>query len=112
MPIPSWRRTPRGRESCERAQGRAAETQGPLPVDRLHGTTLSSLEEAPLDAQYVAVKTEWRWEFDRPDRSELTLPSTFILFAGGGSPKIVFYLTHWDINKILQEHGWVAPSAP
>jgi hypothetical protein len=72
-------------------------------------TALMSLDATPLDEHYVMVKTVWRWEFDRPERPELTLPSTFILFRTGGAPKIVFYLTHQDITTTLREHGLLGP---
>jgi hypothetical protein len=75
-------------------------------------TTLMSLEETPLDDHYVMVRTSWRWEFDRPERPEISLPSTFIVRKSGGALKIVFYLTHQDIMTVLRNHGLLPAPAP
>jgi len=74
-------------------------------------TRLMSLDETPLDDHYVMVRTSWRWEFDRPDRPEITLQSTFIVRKSDETLKIVFYLTHEDVMSVLRKHGLLPPAS-
>ena len=75
-------------------------------------TKLASLQETRLDDRYTLARTEWQWQFapsgDAP--TELTLPSTFIVDRSGSEPRIVLYMMHHDIARLLKEHGLI--SAP
>ena len=74
-------------------------------------TALVGLDETRLDARYTLARTEWRWQFSRPDAEtvDLTLPSTFIVDRAG-EPRIVFYLAHADVTAVLRERGLVTGS--
>jgi hypothetical protein len=70
-------------------------------------TELVHLEETPLDDRYTLTRTEWRWQFARPDRAptEITLPSTFIVERTSEGPRIVLYLMHADVVAVLRQRG-------
>jgi len=73
-------------------------------------TSLVSLRETTLNDQYVMAETEWQMTFAQGEEpaKEIRVASTFIVYTGGGQPKIVFYLPHHDVMKILKEGG-IAP---
>jgi hypothetical protein len=68
-------------------------------------STLLSKQENWLDARYLFVKTQWRFEFADPSAPELEGCSTFLIDAGGSAPKILVYMAHQDIFKLLQARG-------
>ena len=70
-------------------------------------------EETRLDTQYVMVKTHGSMRFEKAPGQPIDLDNDtlYILFIKDDSPKIVFYLTHEDLMKIMQEHGLV-PGKP
>jgi len=71
-------------------------------------TTLAALQETKLDDRYTLARTEWRWQFDAA--ADLTVPSTFIVDRSGDEPRIVLYMMHHDIARLLKERGLI--SAP
>jgi ketosteroid isomerase-like protein len=71
-------------------------------------TKLAALQETKLDDRYTLARTEWRWQFDAP--AELTVPSTFIVDRSGTELRIVLYMMHHDIARLLKDHGLI--SAP
>jgi hypothetical protein len=75
----------------------------------LKSTALVSLQQTPLDDQYVMVKTRWRWNFEGVEPLENS--STFIVRRSEGTPKIVFYLTHEDMMAMLRAKK-SSPAAP
>ena len=66
-----------------------------------------SLDETPLDDHYVMVKALVHMRFEKIPGQPVDLKdhSTYILFVGDISPKIVFYLTHENLMKIMQDKG-------
>jgi hypothetical protein len=73
----------------------------------LQATTLVSLEETPLDARYVLVKTRWQMLFDRANAKteEVLADSTFVVDTAVDEYKIVLYLAHQDIQEVLKDRG-------
>ena len=65
------------------------------------------LDETRLDDHYTMVKahTHMRFEKNPGQPIDLTDCSTYILFLKDDSPRIVFYTTHENLMKILQERG-------
>ena len=65
------------------------------------------LEETRLDDHYVMVKVQSRMRFEKNPGHPVNLQdsSSYILFIQDDSPKIVFYTTHENLMKILQEKG-------
>jgi ketosteroid isomerase-like protein len=74
------------------------------------GTTLAGLREERLDDRYTLARTEWRFQFAARDgaSSELTLPATYIVDRSDGEPRIVVYVMHHDIARVLKERGLLA----
>jgi hypothetical protein len=70
-----------------------------------------SVQDAPLDARYSLVRTEWRWRVVRGNEAvaDLTLPSTFVVDRSGAHPQIVCYLPHQDITTVLRDRGLLPP---
>jgi hypothetical protein len=65
------------------------------------------LDETRLDDHYVMVKVHSHMRFEKNPGHPIDLKdsSTYILFIQNASPKIVFYTTHENLMKILQERG-------
>jgi hypothetical protein len=70
-------------------------------------TALVSLEETPLDARYVLVKTKWQMTFSRfnADPEQVLAGSTFIVDTATDEFKIVLYLANQDIVQVLKDRG-------
>ena len=70
-------------------------------------TALVSLEETPLDARYVLVKTKWQMTFSRPNANpeQVLADSTFIVDTAADEFKIVLYLANQDIVQVLKDRG-------
>ncbi|HKF38703.1 MAG TPA: hypothetical protein VKB35_17545 [Ktedonobacteraceae bacterium] len=68
---------------------------------------VSSLDETRLDDHYVMVKAHVQMRFEKNQGQPIDLIdySTYILFVKDDSPKIVFYTTHENLMKIMQERG-------
>ena len=66
-------------------------------------TKLAALQETKLDDRYTLARTEWLWQFARSGEAptELTLPSTFIVERLDGEFRIVVYMMHHDIGRVL-----------
>jgi hypothetical protein len=65
------------------------------------------LDETRLDDSYVMVKVHSHMRFEKKPGQPIDLQdsSTYILFVKDDSPKIVFYTTHENLMKIMQERG-------
>jgi len=74
-------------------------------------TALVAFEETVLGDRYSLVRAQFRWLFeDSGQRDAITLPASFVVDRGGGSPQIVFYLNERDVFSVLRERG-VLPAA-
>ena len=92
----------------------AADLQRAIPKRKLllesagyQDTELVGFEETALTARYSLVRAQFQWRFratdDRP--ATVTLPSTYIVDGGSGSPRIVLYLNEQDVVSVLRERG-------
>jgi hypothetical protein len=72
-------------------------------------TTLVGLHEIELDQRYTLARTEWQWQFGPAGaaRTELTLPSTFIVERSSDGVRIVVYVMHQDLVGVLRDRGWL-----
>jgi len=66
------------------------------------GMELGHIEETPLDDDHTLVRTSWtlRMRGDSP-RPPITLSSTFLLRREEGAWRILLYLNHQDMGKLL-----------
>lgn len=73
------------------------------------GTELVSFEETVLDERYVLVQAQLRMRFRQGEGEpvEAVLPSTYLLFDDGGSPRIVFHLESEDLGQAMADRGIV-----
>jgi hypothetical protein len=82
--------------------------------DRLgcQSTYLVFLHQTQLDVRYILVRTEWKLTFARSqgEPQQILVGSTIILDTGPDPFKIVFYLDHHDLMKVLKEHGILNPA--
>jgi hypothetical protein len=71
----------------------------------LRSSRLIARRDTAVSERYVLVDTEWQMDFvpaDKPAAS-ITVGSSFLIDMGGTEPKILAYLTHQDIFRLLQE---------
>lgn len=64
-------------------------------------------EEFQLDNHYAMVKAHKFMRFEKAPGQpvDISNDTSYVLFVKDAAPKIVFYLTHDDLIKILQERG-------
>ena len=69
---------------------------------------LISLRETKLGNDYLMAETEWQMTFAQGGISseKIKVASTFIVYAGGDQPKIVFYLPQDDVIALLKSRGF------
>jgi hypothetical protein len=65
------------------------------------------LDETRLDDHYVMVKVHSHMRFEKNPGQTIDLQdsSAYVLFVKDDSPRIVFYTTHENFMKIMQERG-------
>jgi len=65
------------------------------------------LDQTRLDDHYVLAKVQAHMRFEKNPGQPIDLKdsSTYILFIKDDSPRIVFYTTHENLLKIIQERG-------
>ncbi len=70
-------------------------------------TKVLSLEEIPIDEQYMMVKAHFLMKFQQAskDAVEINLNSTYILFMKGDAPKIVMHIEPEDVKEAMQARG-------
>jgi hypothetical protein len=68
---------------------------------------LVSRRDIPIGDRYVVVDTRWEMDFapDGQPGTSLNVGSVFLIDMGGPEPKILAYLTHQDIFRLMQERG-------
>lgn len=71
------------------------------------------LTETPLDERYTMAKVHWRMIFEKQPAHphDFTFFITYFLFDAGIGPKVVFYVSHDDEQKIMRDAGLI-PYAP
>ena len=67
------------------------------------------LEETPLDGHYTMVKVNWKMVFEKEEGRPLDFKFyiTYFLFDSGSGPKVVFWISHDDEQKVMQEAGLI-----
>jgi hypothetical protein len=70
-------------------------------------TKVLSLEETPLDNQYIMVKAHFLMQFQKTpgQTTEAKVDSTYILFMKDDAPKIVMHIEHEDLKEAMQARG-------
>ena len=65
--------------------------------------------ETPLDERYTMAKVLWRMVFEKEQGhvGEFEFYITYFLFDPGPGPKVVFYISHDDEQKVMQEAGLI-----
>jgi hypothetical protein len=73
-----------------------------------------SVVETPLDERYTMAKVHWHLLFEQPRGHALpfTFFITYFLFDPGSGPKVVFYISHDDEQKVMQEAGLIPAEEP
>ncbi|HJT99847.1 MAG TPA: DUF4440 domain-containing protein [Actinomycetes bacterium] len=63
--------------------------------------TLADLEHQALDDSYVLVRTRWLGERTGDGAAPVGLASTFLLRRDGERLRVVLYLNHQDLRRVL-----------
>jgi len=68
---------------------------------------ITLLDVTRLEKRYIMVKSRSQMRFEKTSGEPVDLESnsTYILFVAEDSLKIVFFLTHENLVKIMQERG-------
>ena len=70
------------------------------------------IDETPLDGNYTMAKVHWHLVFDKDGKLlDFRFYCTYILYDAGGGPKVVFYLSHEDEQKVMGEAGLLPAEA-
>jgi hypothetical protein len=72
-----------------------------------------SVEETPLDERYTMAKVRWRMTFEKQPGHPLDFEFylTYFLFDPGSGPKVVFWISHDDEQRVMQESGLISAEA-
>ena len=67
------------------------------------------IEETPLDDRYTMAKVHWHMSFEaQPARQlEFRFALTYFLFDGGLGPKVAFWISHDDEQKVMRDAGLI-----
>ncbi len=67
------------------------------------------IAETPLDDRYTMAKVHWEMIFERERGRPLDFRFyiTYFLFDPGTGPKVVFYISHDDEQKVMREAGLI-----
>jgi hypothetical protein len=67
------------------------------------------VEETQLDERYTMAKVHWKMVFEKePGKpQEFLFFITYFLFNPGTGPKVAFYISHDDEQKVMQEAGLI-----
>ncbi len=68
-----------------------------------------SVEETPLDERYTMAKVHWHMVFEKEPGTPLDFRFfiTYFLFDPGSGPKVAFYISHEDEQKVMREAGLI-----
>jgi ketosteroid isomerase-like protein len=86
------------RELFLKALPRRAELFGAAGIGRV---VLDDVAHEALDDTYVLARTTWRAERAADGREPVRLASTFLLRREGDGLRVVLYLNHQDLAKVL-----------
>ncbi|MBN2318966.1 MAG: hypothetical protein JXR49_07810 [Acidobacteria bacterium] len=70
--------------------------------------------ETPLDDHYTMAKVHWHMIFEKQPGHLIDFKFffTYFLFDPGSDPKVVFWISHDDEQKVLQEAGLIPIKQP
>jgi len=76
----------------------------------LRFTRLIARRDTPIGERYVLVDTQWQMDFAPPGKPAVTLTpqSSFLIDMGAPQPKILAYLSHQDIFKLMEDSDLVS----
>jgi hypothetical protein len=65
--------------------------------------------ETPLDERYTMAKVHWHLIFEKQRGHPLDFKFfiTYVLFDTGAGPKVVFYISHDDEQKVMKDAGLI-----
>jgi ketosteroid isomerase-like protein len=86
------------RQAFLRALPRRAELFAAAGITRV---ALTDLQHHALDNTYVLARTDWRAERQGAASTSVRLSSTFILRRDADRLRVVFYLNHQDLTRVL-----------
>ena len=68
-----------------------------------------SIDETPLDKRYTMAKVHWQMVFEKEQGSPLDFKFfiTYLLFDPGSGPRVVFYISHDDEQKVMKDAGLI-----
>lgn len=71
-----------------------------------------NVTETPLDERYTMAKVYWQMIFEKQPGHPLDFKFfiTYFLFDIGTGPKIVFYISHDDEQKVMRDAGLIPSS--
>ena len=67
------------------------------------------IEKTSLDDRYTMAKVHWHMTFEKQPGHPLDFKFfiTYFLFDSGSGPKVVFWISHEDEQKVMQEAGLI-----
>ena len=68
-----------------------------------------NVDATPLDERYTMAKVHWQMVFEKDPGNPLDFKFyiTYFLFDPGTGPKVVFYISHDDEQKVMKEAGLI-----
>ena len=65
----------------------------------------------PLDERYTMAKVHWQLRFEKTpgQPQDFRFFITYFLFDPGTGPKVAFYISHEDEQKVMREAGLLPP---
>lgn len=72
------------------------------------------IAETVLDDRYTMAKVHWHMVFEKEPGNPLDFKFfiTYILFDPGSGPKVAFYISHDDEQKVMQDAGLIPAKGP
>jgi hypothetical protein len=73
-----------------------------------------SIVETALDDRYTMAKVHWHMVFEKEPGNPLDFKFfiTYFLFDPSSGPKVAFYISHDDEQKVMQEAGLIPTKQP
>ena len=67
------------------------------------------IDATPLDERYTMAKVHWHMVFEKEQGNLLDFKFfiTYFLFDPGSGPKVAFYISHDDEQKVMKEAGLI-----
>ena len=71
------------------------------------------VEETPIDDRYTMAEVHWHMTFEKKPghRLDFEFSLTYFLFDSGTGPRVAFWISHEDEQKVMQEAGLLPNAA-